>query len=320
MENPSEREFARDGDALKEEVKRDRSKWLAACYTILTAYHNSFDQVRVKTSAGFETWCSTVSAALVWLGCEDVIASQALIRAEDPATADLHALAEVWLELFNEQEITVQQLHNGTCAYDSLDTECKEHAEARVALTALLGRIAKGRNDALTAIGNWLARYKGRVVGAHQLLKAATVAHSGGAKWQWVRIDPQSPPPDTKPRARKPLEPAPASAAPIKPKPTSAESIVVTPVPAWVDEPAANGANGASHPEPVDPRKTLISEMGVSPTGKPLGPNSAAELVAGGFTDAQKIASAEPQKLMALGPKYTAANVAQLQRRAQGFR
>jgi predicted P-loop ATPase len=80
---------------------------------------------------------------------------------------------------------------------------------------------------------------------------------------------------------------------------------------AWMDDTAA---------ESVDARKTLIAEMGVSPTGKPLGPNSAAELVAGGFTDAQKIASADPQKLMALGPKYTAANVAELQRRAQGFR
>ncbi len=302
MENPSEREFTRSGDALKEEVKRDRSRWLAAAYTIITAYYNSGDRVRVRPLAGFEAWCSTVSAALVWLGCEDVIASQAIIRAEDPATADLHALAAVWLELFGEQAVTVQQLHNGTCDYDSPGAAAKEHAAARDLLTELLARITAGR-DPSTALGNWLRRYKGRVVGTHQLFNAGT-GHGGGAKWKWARIATQDEEAHAIPTVKGADE-----IAPVKER--SGRAISHTPavcgraVATSTECTPASQQNGCVVVDSAV--RALIEELGPNPRGKPLGRASATELVNGFFGSAQDIASADPESIIALNPtKFTA--------------
>jgi predicted P-loop ATPase len=71
--------------------------------------------------------------------------------------------------------------------------------------------------------------------------------------------------------------------------------------------------NGTAHVTHEQLCKTLIKGMGVGPNGKPLGPNTAADLVSGHFTSAKAIANASPAKLMALGPKYTAAAVESLQ-------
>jgi hypothetical protein len=193
-----------------------------------------------------------VAAALVWLGCPDAVASQAIIRAEDPSTEDLHAFHEIWFELFGMcAEITVQQLHNATGNFEAPSgADSKATAETREALTELLGRIVKGRKDASTAIGQWLARHRGRVVGNHQLIKAATIAHAGSARWTWVALG-DTPQATTKTRTASKTRPTsdakPARAA--QPKPTPAVAAAApTHVPEF-DGPVKG--NGASHAAPA---------------------------------------------------------------------
>jgi hypothetical protein len=338
MERPETRAFKRP--ELIEEAMARRAQILADCYTILLAYIASGERVRTRPLVGFENWRALVAAALVWLGLPDVVESQEKLKADDPATADLRALAALWLKIFGETEITALQLRNAPLDFNAAgDAAYAKTVAEREALGELLSRIAPEHGPGTTAratkaLGNWLRRYRGRVVGNHQL-NTTGVAHGGGAKWRWLRINSRS--------ASSTVEIDAAAEAPaekwvgkhaVVPQPQKAASNghdkqwvdVPEPAPAAVELHSFDGPESTPQPKPsgnsaahtpVDLCKTLIVEMGVGVNGKPLGPYTAADLVGGHFTTAAEIANAVPADIMKLGPKYTEAAVNALQQWAR---
>jgi hypothetical protein len=100
MEHPEERNL--DADALIRLIEDNRAKIVYACLIILRAYFAAGCPTQQFKSWRFPQWSNSVRSALVWLECEDPVATAKDVEDDDPSLSSAHAvLTELDLLLSN---------------------------------------------------------------------------------------------------------------------------------------------------------------------------------------------------------------------------
>jgi hypothetical protein len=89
------------------DAKANRGELVAAALTILKAYHAAGRPKRLPQLQGFADWSDIVRSALVWLGVDDPVNTQEILRRNDPKRASLIRVAEAWRTMFGSQQMTV---------------------------------------------------------------------------------------------------------------------------------------------------------------------------------------------------------------------
>jgi hypothetical protein len=159
MERPEIRQFKGNPVAT---VLDDRGRYIAAAFCLVRAYLVADRPNPAPKLASFEAWSDTVRSALIWLGRADPCATVAAVAADDPERMILAEVLDTWSRVIGtgySQRLTIARLlalineQDGGWNY--------RHPELRAALLATSPR---GGLDA-KALGNWLRKYKGRIVG-----------------------------------------------------------------------------------------------------------------------------------------------------------
>ncbi len=101
-DRPEARLFNIDGAALKSNIIRERSIWLARGFTIIRAFLIALSRGEAELLQplnGFEEWSAFVRSPLVWLGFADPVATQERVRSEDPERARRCAIFKAFAEI-----------------------------------------------------------------------------------------------------------------------------------------------------------------------------------------------------------------------------
>lgn len=152
-ERPDARQF--DFDPI-ERAKICRADYVSDIFTIALWWgQNRHDLQLEATDDQFGTWCRHVREPLVALGCDDPLATQDALRADDPETALLHRFVKTW-PFGDAWQSAKDMLRTSSHAFmDALDdiphkpnTEISSHA-----------------------LGKWLTRFDGRTIGGKKIVK-----------------------------------------------------------------------------------------------------------------------------------------------------
>jgi hypothetical protein len=181
-ERPELREF--DVDPL-ETVKANRPLYVHAVLSILRAYHVAGRPQKVSPTGSFESWSRLVRAALVWLGEADPWMTTEAVRGGDPKLEALTAVIEQWRSVISAEPVSVRALiERATRTQQTggyLGKEEFAHPDFREALLNVAGRGGAINGQAL---GNWLGRNRGRIIGGFKLERHGIV--QGNATWKLV--------------------------------------------------------------------------------------------------------------------------------------
>lgn len=111
VEHPEERSF----DFVPEiEARAHRPQLVTAALTIIKAYLDAGapDLDGVKPFGDFTQWDRMVRRALIWAGCADPLAVRHRMRAVDEKAEQFRRMADLWIAVFGNQPVTVDQLLN----------------------------------------------------------------------------------------------------------------------------------------------------------------------------------------------------------------
>ena len=136
-EEPDKRQF--DFDPVQD-VARERGQMVADVLTVLRAFVAAGRPVRVPTLGSFEDW-DLVRGALVWLGEDDPLVTQARSQGEDEDREMVREVLDIFWDKFMDQPFSVRHLHTD---HDS---------SAREVIVGFLGR------------NEWDRRRAGRLLG-----------------------------------------------------------------------------------------------------------------------------------------------------------
>ena len=179
-ERPELREFAFDPIDL---VKAQRPRFVHAGLTILRAYCVAGRPQKVSATGSFESWSRLVRAALVWLGEKDPLMTTEAVRGGDPRLETLAAVIEQWRTVIGARPVTVRELIDlATKTHQAggyLAEKELHYPDFREALLAVAGRGGAINGQAL---GNWLGRNRGRIIGRLKIERHGVC--QGNAKWQ----------------------------------------------------------------------------------------------------------------------------------------
>lgn len=93
VERPELRRFATKPAQV---VLAERGPYIAACLTIVRAYHLAGRPGCLPPLASFEAWSDVVRSALVWLGEDDPIVTMEKARENDPTRANFAGFVSAW--------------------------------------------------------------------------------------------------------------------------------------------------------------------------------------------------------------------------------
>jgi hypothetical protein len=196
VEQPELRQFAEDACDI---ALRLRPELVVAGLTLLRAYHLVRDNKEPLSPVlgSFEEWSRSVRDALIWVGESDPVMTMANIRAADPALGAISTVIAQWELHLGSERYTVTELIKRACGDDEggedkrqgdLRLDAKKRFEGipdlREVLLAVAGR---GGNMNGFALGRWLGKVAGRVVGNQRIIKAGTI--HGLQHWQLVPVD-----------------------------------------------------------------------------------------------------------------------------------
>jgi len=169
MERPELRQFKFDP---LEMVLANRGKYIAAALTICRAYFVAGRPNKAKRLASFEGWSDTVRSALIWVGKEDPVKSMENARAEDPERVELSYMLEAWAGIIGigsgsrlklstvlSKGLNMTREYNG----EALEPTYPEFYAALLAI-AFKSTGKRGQQPDATILGNYLRRFKGRVI------------------------------------------------------------------------------------------------------------------------------------------------------------
>jgi hypothetical protein len=181
QERPELRRFKSDPVA---EVLENRGVFVAAILTISMAYRAAGCPSVCDPLGSYGEWTQLVRAPLIWLGEKDPVKTMEVAREEDP---ELSAIRAVFAHL--EEHIGLSSLTTAfevseiACAKDPQDKYEFKRPEFRDALLRAAGQ----RGTISTrALGRWLARVSGRIVGNLRLNKTPDPVH--GHKYLLERL------------------------------------------------------------------------------------------------------------------------------------
>jgi putative DNA primase/helicase len=162
-----------------EKVLANRGKYIAAVLTVLRAYIVAGKPNRAPPLGSFEDWSDLVRSSLIWLGYKDPVETMKVARREDP---DRQAAAAIFASI--DDVIGVGQKNNATAAEMiklATDQNGPKHLELSDALMAVA---ARGGSIDSRALGNWLSRNNGRIIGGRRLERRAD-KHGHAVHW-WL--------------------------------------------------------------------------------------------------------------------------------------
>lgn len=185
VERPELRAF--DFDPV-EEVLSDRSRYVAACLTIVMAHARAGFPGADKLSplGSFGDWSKYVRGALVWLGCADPCRSMDSAREDDPELAELNELLEAWnieigtIGAFTTAEIIEMIGERHEDAHGQGAFKCGRLRE--IILRWCGGKAADARR-----VGGAIRSKEGRISRGKRITKAGT-AHGGAIRWRLVVV------------------------------------------------------------------------------------------------------------------------------------
>jgi putative DNA primase/helicase len=165
-ERPELRNFEQDFTSLIEE---QRLNILRDSLIILKGYHDAGSpKVEYTRLGSFESWSDAISAPMVWLGLPDPALGLAKLS-HDELVMRLGEFLELWFTCFRYTALTVQQaLEN-----PAIRAFFQEEFDDKIGLNP-------------KRCGRWMARYEGRIVDGHRLVRASVFR--GTVKWQLERV------------------------------------------------------------------------------------------------------------------------------------
>lgn len=161
METPAARVYERPH--LLEEVRRDRTKYVAAALTIVRAWISAGRPMAdCPALASYTAWSDWCRQPLLWLDQPDPASSVFKGLKDDPAQLLLGRVLHGWHEKHGSSPVMVRDVVK-SAAHLPDDDEFHD---------ALLD--ATGGNETINSkkLGKWLARQEGRVVGPFRLCRA----------------------------------------------------------------------------------------------------------------------------------------------------
>lgn len=182
MERPELRRFKGSPFAT---VIADRAAYIAAALIVVRAYVVAGYPGVLTPLASFETWSKLVRSALVWLDRPDPVQSMERAREEDPVTSALTVLFTAWHDIVGGdakpvgEVIAIAELSE---PFGNVARSQFRQALAEVA-TDKFGKLSS------VALGKFLGRYAGRIVGGLKLVKL-TDSHSKQSWWQVEKAGP----------------------------------------------------------------------------------------------------------------------------------
>jgi hypothetical protein len=187
VERPELREFASEDPIIV--ARRERPRLVIAALTILRAYYLAKKNPLSRPLGSFEDWSRWVRDALIWLGESDPCITMRAIRDEDPELGALKTVMAQWEAWLGYNEFTGQQIiARATWTDDKpLLPGFEQLTSAPELREALLG--VAGKNGAINSqkLGNFLARYKDRIVDNRRFVRTGVL--NGHTKW---RLEPAS--------------------------------------------------------------------------------------------------------------------------------
>lgn len=167
MERPEERadyKYPRP----REHVQANRARYVEAALTVVRAWMLSGDKVALPSMGSYESWSDIVRSALVWLGEDDPVATQAELRADSSLGVwgtVLEACENIWGggKPFHAKDV-----------YDALYKGVRKGGtkEAYSALEGALDELLPGNQPSVRGIAILFRRWAGRIVGGRRLSKA----------------------------------------------------------------------------------------------------------------------------------------------------
>jgi putative DNA primase/helicase len=182
-EHPEMRQFKGNPVAT---VLDNGGRYIAAAFCLVRAYWAAGRPNPAPKLASFEAWSDTVRSALIWLGRADPCATMATVSADDPEQMILVEVLTTWSRVIGtgySRRLTMAKLLALINEQDG--GQNLRHPELRAVLLATAPRSGLDPQ----ALGSWLRKYKGRIVGNLYLRNRRT---ENMTEW-WVDT-PQSPP------------------------------------------------------------------------------------------------------------------------------
>lgn len=149
LERPELRHFTKNPFDM---VLANRGSYIAAILTIVRAYIVAEKSILIPQLASFEGWSNMVRSPLIWLDRADPVQTMDNARKEDPT---LQTMATVFMAMYDSFGITKK-----TAA------EIIKNAGSKGTLSDALMAAVDSKDGHINArqLGQWLKRYKGRIV------------------------------------------------------------------------------------------------------------------------------------------------------------
>jgi hypothetical protein len=147
------------------DAKTNRGELVAAALTILRAYYVAGRPERLPQLQGFAEWSDGPRSALVWLGVDDPVNTQEILRKNDPKRAALIRVAEAWRTMFGAAPMTASDAIAQAEERTPIGAFGDKWALANPNINEALMSVA-GRNRAINpeALGRYLGKSKEQVL------------------------------------------------------------------------------------------------------------------------------------------------------------
>jgi hypothetical protein len=167
-ERPELRQFVDNPLAV---VGADRGRYLTAALIILRAYHLAGRPNKPAAFGSFEDWSSWVRGALIWLGCDDPVATMEEARELDPRLDQLIAVVAQWRSVVGLRSVSVRELietairQRPAPGMYGLEFENPDLREAFLAVAGEGGAINSRR------LGKWILAHQHRIAEGMRLVR-----------------------------------------------------------------------------------------------------------------------------------------------------
>lgn len=168
-------------------MMKDRVEYVVAALTVMRAFFVAGRPQQPKQPplgkelGSLEQWSRTVRDALIWLGEPDPVLSQEEIRSDDPDLENNSAALHQWYEQFgNKRQTTKDVAETAKLRSESMMGSLPKliNPELHDAFSRVISK-----NDRLdsTAIGYWIRKIKGRIIGGYMMTFAGK--SNGNLTW-----------------------------------------------------------------------------------------------------------------------------------------
>lgn len=165
MEKPAERKFKKNPVKM---VLKNRGAYVAACLTIVRAYHLAGrPEVASPPMNSFEGWSDNVRSALVWLGCADPVETVNVARAEDPELQSLTEFMDAFKEAFGVGKGEARTIAQVIASSEERGLGGDRRHQS---LHNVLAQWARAGQVNSRSFGKWLSDKKDRVIAGHKLM------------------------------------------------------------------------------------------------------------------------------------------------------